>query len=80
MLLLIYNNPYGCHSSYSGHKSAVTCLSFDRSSTRLASGGKDTHLIVWDVINEAGLFRLLGHKGPITHCVFMKNSNTVISR
>ena len=68
------------HYSCSGHRSEVTCLTFDHSSTRLVSGGKDTHLIVWDVVNEAGLFRLQGHKGPITHCVFMKNSNTLISR
>ncbi len=32
----------------------------------LASGGADTALILWDVVNEVGLFRLHGHKGPVT--------------
>ena len=38
---------------------------------RLVSGSKDTTLIVWDVVNEAGLYRLKGHKGPVTNVAFM---------
>ena len=41
----------------SGHKSAVTSLKFDGSGTRLVSGSKDTHLILWDVVSQTGLFR-----------------------
>jgi U3 small nucleolar RNA-associated protein 12 len=40
-----------------GHRKAVTTLAFDRDGTRLASGGLDTDIIVWDVVAEAGLFR-----------------------
>ena len=51
----------------------MTSLCFDESCSRLASGGKDTHVIVWDVVNECGLFRLKGHKGPITRVRFLKD-------
>ena len=27
---------------------------------RLASGSRDTNIIVWDVVNECGLYRLKG--------------------
>ncbi|XP_041346657.1 LOW QUALITY PROTEIN: WD repeat-containing protein 3 homolog, partial [Gigantopelta aegis] len=40
----------------SGHKSAVLSLGFDALGTRLVSGGKDTDVIVWDIVNECGLY------------------------
>ena len=57
----------------------MTSLCFDESCSRLASGGKDTHVIVWDVVNECGLFRLKGHKGPITRVRFLKDKNVLVS-
>lgn len=51
--------------SFNGHKSAITCLAFDKSGTRLASGAKDTDIIVWDLVAEVGLFKLRGHKDQI---------------
>lgn len=30
--------------------------------TVLASGGRDTDVILWDLITESGLYRLRGHK------------------
>ena len=36
-------------------------------------------MIVWDVINEAGLFKLKGHKGPITSLSFDNKRNVLIS-
>lgn len=62
-----------------GHKSPVSSLSFDSSGSRLASGGRDTHVIVWDVVNECGLFRLKGHKGPVTRVRFMHDKNVLVS-
>jgi U3 small nucleolar RNA-associated protein 12 len=47
-----------CLVTFSGHKSAATCLSFDIEGMRLVSGAKDTNIIVWDTVAEAGLFRL----------------------
>lgn len=57
--------------SFNGHKSAVTCFSFDKSGGRLASGSKDTDVILWDLVAEVGLFKLRGHKDQITGLSFL---------
>lgn len=44
-------------ATFNGHKKAVTALAFDKAGARLASGSKDTDIILWDVVGEAGLFR-----------------------
>lgn len=56
-----------------GHgKSPVRTLSFDpRDQCRLASGGSDGSVVLWDVVAETGIFRLLGHRGGITDIVFV---------
>jgi len=40
-------------------------------STRLASGSSDGTIILWDILNETGLYRLLGHSGPISDVSFL---------
>ena len=65
--------------AFSGHKSAINCLAFDTNGHRLASGGKDTNVIVWDVVNECGLYRLKGHKGPVTQVAFHEDRNMLVS-
>lgn len=57
---------------FDGHRSAVTCLKFDKSGTKLASGSKDTDVIVWDLVRETGLVRLRGHKEQITGLSFLQ--------
>lgn len=57
--------------SFNGHKSAITALAFDQDGTRIASGSKDTDIIVWDLIAETGLFKLRGHKDQITGIHFL---------
>ena len=47
----------------------MTALRFNRSGALLASGSQDTDVIVWDVVAEAGLFRLRAHTGQITDLV-----------
>ena len=42
-------------------QSAVTALRFNAAGALLASGAKDTDVIVWDVVGEIGMFRLRGH-------------------
>ena len=37
-------------------------------------------MIVWDIINESGLFRLKGHKGVVTQTRFLTSKNILISR
>ncbi|ODQ63195.1 WD40 repeat-like protein [Nadsonia fulvescens var. elongata DSM 6958] len=57
--------------NFSGHKNAITCLSFDKSGTRLASGSRDSNIIVWDLVSEEGLYRLRSHRDQITSIVFL---------
>ncbi len=35
---------------------------------------------MWDIINEAGLYRLRGHKGNITQARFLHSHNLLITR
>ena len=36
-------------------------------------------MVVWDVISGCGLFRLRGHKGPISGCRWLHHGNTLIT-
>ncbi len=60
-----------------GHSgSPVRSLAFDSSDgSRLASGSSDGSVVLWDIVSETGLFRLLGHRGGITdiHFVSLKD-------
>ncbi|KAL8671711.1 MAG: hypothetical protein Q9168_003782 [Polycauliona sp. 1 TL-2023] len=58
--------------SFNGHRSAVTILAFDTEGSRLASGSKDTDVIVWDLIAEVGLYKLRGHENQITGVHFLQ--------
>ena len=51
---------------FNGHRSAITVLKFDSTGARLISGGRDTDIIVWDLVSEVGLFKLRGHTDQIT--------------
>lgn len=51
-----------CETTLNGHKGAVSVLRYSRSGSLLASGSKDTRIIIWDLVGEAGLFSLCGHK------------------
>lgn len=55
-----------------GHSgSPIRSISFDsENSARLASGSSDGAVVLWDVVEECGLFRLLGHRGAITEIHF----------
>lgn len=58
--------------NFNGHKSAITILAFDKSGVRLASGAKDTDVIIWDLVAEVGQFKLRGHKDQITGLRFLE--------
>ncbi|KAJ2438499.1 beta transducin, partial [Coemansia sp. RSA 2424] len=44
---------------------------FDGTGMVLASGARDTDMILWDVVGEVGLCRLRGHKDEITGMAFV---------
>lgn len=47
-------------------------LAFDRSGVRLASGSKDTDIIMWDIVGETAQFKLRGHKDQVTGLRFIE--------
>jgi U3 small nucleolar RNA-associated protein 12 len=55
-----------------GHRKGVSALCFSPTDTHIASGARDTQIIVWDVLAEHGLFRLQGHKDEITDMFFLR--------
>lgn len=65
---------------FHGHKSTVATLTFTQDSATLISGSKDTDIIAWDLITEAGLYRLRGHKAPVTKVIIMNSQSVLISR
>jgi U3 small nucleolar RNA-associated protein 12 len=62
--------------TFNGHKSAITVLAFDDLGVRLASGSKDTDIIVWDLVAEVGQFKLRGHKDQVTGLRFVEPQRT----
>lgn len=46
---------------------------------RLASGSKDTDIILWDLVAEIGLFRLRGHTDQITSLHFLFPSTELLN-
>lgn len=61
--------------NFNGHRSAVTILTFDELGVRLASGSRDTDIVVWDLVSEVGLFKLRGHKDQITGLQFIQSTS-----
>lgn len=41
---------------------------------------QDTDVIVWDIINECGLYRLKGHKDIVTQALFLQDKNLLVTR
>lgn len=58
--------------NFNGHRSAITMLAFDKSGVRLASGSKDTDVIIWDLVAEVGQYKLRGHKDQVTGLQFIE--------
>jgi U3 small nucleolar RNA-associated protein 12 len=71
-----------------GHtnQSPVRVVKFDNNRfnnkcvTRLASGGSDGTVVLWDIVSESGLYRLIGHRGPITDITFVSIEQATTSK
>ena len=57
--------------TFNGHKSAITQLCFDHQGNRLASGSRDTDVVLWDIVSEEGIARLRSHQDQITGLSFL---------
>ncbi|XP_059621938.1 WD repeat-containing protein 3 [Phlebotomus argentipes] len=64
--------------SFVVHRSAVSCLRYDTTGMKLLTGGLDTDLVVLDIVAEAGLCRLSGHRGPISDAHFLDASGRIV--
>ena len=65
-------------TAFQGHKGAVTALAFDADDVRLASGARDTTVIVWDVVGERGLYRYASSFGCSPFPCFRRTRSTLV--
>ena len=56
---------------FNSHKSGVTCLAFDKAGGHLASGSRDTTIVIFDILTEIALYKLRGHTNEITGLRFL---------
>jgi U3 small nucleolar RNA-associated protein 12 len=54
-----------------GHQTAISCLAYDQTGTLLASGGRDSDIVIWDAVSCTGQCRLRGHKDAVTGVAFI---------
>lgn len=63
---------------FTPHKSAISCLQFDKNGLNLLSGSLDTELVVSDIVDQSGKCRLSGHRGAITACHFLETYDNIV--
>ena len=63
----------------SGHRAAVASVAFSADGRRLASGGLDNAIFVWDVASATALKELRGHAGQVRACRISDDGRTVAS-
>lgn len=59
------------------HKTAIQSMKFDADGLRLLSGGLDNDVVVSDIVDQKGKYRLSGHSAPITSCLFIEKFKDV---
>jgi WD40 repeat protein/serine/threonine protein kinase len=62
-----------CHAelfTFRGHRASVYCVAFSPDGLRLASGGQDLTVRVWDLTTGREIFGLWGHKEPVKCVAF----------
>ena len=59
-----------CTPGFRAHNGFVYALSFSEDGTRLASGGEDPTVKIWEMLSGTLLHSLKGHKSRINHVVF----------
>ena len=64
----LWNLASGRSTVLQGHRSWVWCVAFDAAGRRLATGGRDRRIVVWDAASGAKLVEIAGHDDEV-HCV-----------
>lgn len=62
-----------------GHTESILALAIDKEGTKLASGGEDRVIIIWDIIKFVKLKSLLGHNSAISALVYSTDSTKIYS-
>jgi WD40 repeat protein len=62
-----------------GHSRVVLALAFSADGKRLASGGEDRRILIWDVAGARVVKSLEGHGGPITSLAFSPDGKKLVS-
>lgn len=55
---------------FNGHRGSVSVIVFQGESGLMISGATDNSIIVWDIIGETSLYKLVGHHNAITSLAF----------
>ena len=54
-----------------GHSTGISSLAYNADGTLLASGGRDSDIVIWDTTSLVGQCRLRGHKDAVTGVAFL---------
>lgn len=46
---------------FSFHRSAISCIHFFDNGSQMASGSVDTYIVIYDLMADTAMFKLLGH-------------------
>jgi WD40 repeat protein len=65
--------------SFRGHAGGPNALAFSPDGQRLASGGADNAVMVWDLVRASEARRLLGHARPISDVAFSPDGTLLAS-
>ena len=60
---------------FKGHDVAVTCFALSPDGNVLASGSKDTDIVIWDILGEQAICRLSGHTNVVSSLIFIPEAN-----
>jgi WD40 repeat protein/serine/threonine protein kinase len=62
-----------------GHTAEVLAVAFDRDGSRIASGGRDLSVRLWDAATGQALAEMRGHTGPVTSLSFHPSGRRLAS-
>ncbi len=67
------------YRALTGHAASVRCVAFDESGQRLASGGHDNSVKLWNLADDSLTVTLRGHAGWVRACGFTPDGKRVVS-
>ncbi|CCI46781.1 unnamed protein product [Albugo candida] len=72
-------NVTSSHTWHASEKPGVLCLAIDASSTKIASGGVDKRVQIFDITTQQVVGTLQGHQKKVSHVLFHPTAPLVIS-